>query len=111
MSWLFVTSVNGLIPESTREFTLDADGSSLNLFIVYKRNQFFIYENRCPHTGVSLNWQPDVFFDFQNMFIQCSTHGALFQYQDGLCIRGPCLGDSLRKLVFKLENDNIYVQV
>jgi len=111
MSWIFVTPVNAIIPETTRQFTIDADGRSLDLFIVFRKNQFFIYENRCPHTGVNLNWQPDVFFDYQDIFIQCATHGALFQYHDGLCIRGPCLGDRLRKLPFKTENGAIYVQV
>ena len=28
----------------------------------------------------------------------CATHGAIFEVDTGLCIDGPCIGDSLRSL-------------
>ena len=36
--------------------------------------------------------------DADNLFIQCSTHGALFKPGSGECIAGPCQGDSLAAL-------------
>jgi nitrite reductase/ring-hydroxylating ferredoxin subunit len=27
--------------------------------------------------------------------IQCTQHGAMFQLNDGLCVYGPCVGESL----------------
>jgi nitrite reductase/ring-hydroxylating ferredoxin subunit len=56
------------------------------------------YLNRCPHMGVELNWKPGCFMDVDNLFLQCSTHGALFKPQDGECIAGPCQGDALTEL-------------
>jgi nitrite reductase/ring-hydroxylating ferredoxin subunit len=30
--------------------------------------------------------------------LQCHAHGALFEKHTGLCIAGPCVEDSLRRL-------------
>lgn len=56
------------------------------------------YVNKCPHMGVELNWMPGRFMDIDNLFLQCSTHGALFKPGDGECIAGPCQGDVLTAL-------------
>ena len=46
-----------------------------------------------------------------NMFIQCSTHDALFEIDTGLCIAGPCVGDSLDAVDLIIENGQISVQL
>ncbi|MFO7604032.1 MAG: Rieske 2Fe-2S domain-containing protein, partial [Gammaproteobacteria bacterium] len=56
------------------------------------------YRNQCPHTGVALNWQEDVFLDSRDELIQCAMHGALFVPETGRCIWGPCQGQVLQKL-------------
>lgn len=56
------------------------------------------YLNQCPHMGVELNWKPGSFMDSDNLFLQCSTHGALFKPRDGECVAGPCQGDALTPL-------------
>ena len=67
------------------------------------------YQNSCPHTGVSLNWAPNQFLDLDERFIQCGMHGALFEPATGLCIRGPCLGQSLQRLPVRVIDEQIYV--
>ncbi len=71
----------------------DIDG-----FVVNWQDTFFAYQNSCPHTGASLNWTPNQFFDLDLRFLQCGMHGALFEPDSGLCVRGPCLAQSLRQL-------------
>eukprot|EP01079_Euglenida_sp_SAG-EU17-18_P008448 gene8448-biopygen1364 len=41
-------------------------------------------------SGVPLNIVPNEFLDFEHQHLCCSTHQALFQPADGLCIDGPC---------------------
>jgi nitrite reductase/ring-hydroxylating ferredoxin subunit len=48
------------------------------------------FVNRCPHQGTELDWQPGEFFEEAGLYLICSTHGALFQPESGLCIAGPC---------------------
>ncbi len=96
------------IPEgTTKGFSLTTDNNVQDIFIVNRDNQFYGYENHCPHTGVNLNWQPDIFMDFDNNYIQCSVHGARFNVESGLCVWGPCVNQSLKKIEIEVHNGNI----
>ena len=81
----------------------------IQCFLVYQNHHVFSYINRCPHTGVNLDWMPHQFLDNNNELIQCATHGALFTIDDGLCIRGPCVGDRLQKVENVIVNNDIYL--
>ncbi|MGO1502642.1 MAG: Rieske (2Fe-2S) protein [Marinobacter sp.] len=69
------------------------------------------YLNQCPHMGVELNWMPGRFMDIDNLFLQCSTHGALFKPGDGECIAGPCQGDALTALDLREHQGNLEVRL
>ena len=90
------------IDDITEEGAKGFDLGSRKLFAVRKQGQIYLYENRCPHKGVPLEWMPDTFLDFDKQFIQCATHGALFTIDQGLCIAGPCNGASLKPVAFDL---------
>ncbi|WP_455200166.1 Rieske (2Fe-2S) protein [Kaarinaea lacus] len=109
MSWILLTDTASISAGNAQEFVVDTAFGPLELFVVNDNQQFYAYENRCPHTGVNLNWQPDQFFDIDNKFLQCSTHGALFRTTDGYCVRGPCAGSRLESIPLKVENGSIYI--
>ncbi len=77
------------------------------VFAVKKNNQIYVYENSCPHLGIQLEWQTDQFLDSEGSLIQCSTHGALFKIEDGECLSGPCLGQSLIALNFTINDQQM----
>jgi nitrite reductase/ring-hydroxylating ferredoxin subunit len=58
---------------------------------------------------VTLNWMPDQFLDLEGRYIQCATHGALFRFEDGLCLAGPCPGKRLEPVPFNLVGSKIYI--
>ncbi len=70
----------------------------LKLVAIRKDDRVHVYENRCPHRGVPLEWLPDQFLDISGSLIQCATHGALFLIDTGECVTGPCAGQALRAL-------------
>ena len=78
------------------------------MFVVHKDGQFFGYYNICPHTGASLDWQPDQFLDLDKALIQCATHDALFVIDTGFCVSGPCQGESLHIITLTIMDDVIY---
>ena len=78
-----------------RGFTIRHGGRDFELFLIQKDGRRHAYLNRCPHTGVNLDWTPDRFRDWTGRLIQCATHGALFRIEDGYCVAGPCAGRSL----------------
>lgn len=90
-----------------REFEIHLGEETVSGFILHWQGRWYAYRNRCPHTGVSLNWLPDQFFDIGREYVQCSMHGALFRPADGFCIRGPCLGRSLESLSLILRGDEV----
>jgi len=88
-------------------FSTDLDANTQDIFIVNRDNKFYGYKNSCPHTGVNLNWQPDVFMDFDDFYIQCAVHGARFEVESGLCVWGPCNGLYLEEIKLEINNSKI----
>lgn len=87
--------IDEIAANSARGFTIAGGSGPVKIFIVNSNHEFHAYENRCPHTGVNLDWRADQFLDNSNTLIQCATHGALFRIVDGYCIYGPCANQSL----------------
>jgi nitrite reductase/ring-hydroxylating ferredoxin subunit len=83
--------------------------SGASLFAVKKDDQLVLYYNRCPHLGTPLEWEEDRFLDADGALIQCSTHGALFQIEDGYCLVGPCKGKSLHAMPFEIMGGMIMI--
>jgi nitrite reductase/ring-hydroxylating ferredoxin subunit len=67
------------------------------------------YVNRCPHAGTELDWQPGEFFEEAQLYLVCSTHGALFEPSTGYCVAGPCRGASLSKLPVREEDGQVFL--
>ena len=80
-----------------------------NIFAVKKNNIIYVYENKCPHLNIELEWLEDQFLDSEKEYILCSTHGALFKIEDGLCVSGPCEGQTLTPIRIKIDNDWVFI--
>ncbi len=96
---------NELTEGQSRGFEL----AELKLLVVRREGQVYAYQNRCPHRGIPLEWQPDQFLDHSNSLIQCATHGALFLIESGECVAGPCSGQSLEALNCREDADGIWI--
>lgn len=95
--------------DRTKQYVVTHLGKTRDLFVVNYRGGYLAYENRCPHTGVNLNWQDDQFLSYDNTHLQCSVHGALFRIHDGYCVWGPCARMSLTALNVELDNGMLAV--
>jgi nitrite reductase/ring-hydroxylating ferredoxin subunit len=84
-------------------------GKSRVIVVRTARDSVRAYLNRCPHLGVPLNWTDDDFMDSDGSLIRCSTHGALFEPDSGLCLVGPCRGEHLWQLDCQLQDDQIVI--
>ena len=99
------------IPEQqAKGFDIQTSSGVRHIFLVNLKNQLYGYINRCPHTGVNLDWMPDQFLDSSGILIQCATHGALFRIEDGLCTFGPCSGDTLTPVTLKIQDNCVFFQ-
>lgn len=109
--WRCLIDLHALSDPGAKGIQSDDIGGDGELLVVRKGSQVYVYANHCPHTGVSLNWMPDQFLDINSKYIQCSTHGALFGIEDGLCVRGPCVGRSLTAIPIMLEGTKVMVKI
>ena len=86
---------NELVEGQSRGFVLP----QIPVLAVRRDGVPYLYENRCPHRGIALEWLPDQFLDSSGSLLQCATHGALFLIESGECVAGPCAGQGLRPLI------------
>ncbi len=71
-------------------------GEALFLGFVVRRGEGVAgYVDRCPHAGMPLALAPDRYLTAAGDLILCSSHGALFRTEDGVCVGGPCAGKAL----------------
>lgn len=96
------------IPErEARAFDTD-DGRTI--FITQRDGSYYAYNNLCPHLQTELEFLENQFLDRDGEYIECSTHGALFNVENGECISGPCQGDFLEKIKIDVHSDGgIYI--
>ena len=86
-----------------------APGGFTGLFAVRHGADVVVYVNACPHLGVPLDWMPDRFLSGDGRRIVCATHGAEFRIADGLCLRGPCLGGRLERVMIEVKDGAVLV--
>ena len=71
-------------------FTAMVNDKAQMVLAVRKGHQIFVYINSCPHIGTPLDFHSGKFLSREKKHILCSTHGALFEIENGHCIFGPC---------------------
>jgi nitrite reductase/ring-hydroxylating ferredoxin subunit len=78
------------------------------LVVVRWDEQVFGYINTCPHTPVQLDGRsPGQFFNSERSHLMCEKHGALFEVDTGMCLDGPCEGESLTPLSLEVVDGNV----
>jgi nitrite reductase/ring-hydroxylating ferredoxin subunit len=68
--------------------------SGYQVILVKQGDTVHAWRNRCPHVGVNLDWGDGRCKTGDNE-LTCMMHGAIFAADTGLCLAGPCAGDSL----------------
>lgn len=90
-------------------FTVGTSQNPVAAFVVRYRGRVYGYVNRCAHVWVELDWQPGEFFDASGLYLICSSHGAVYLPDTGLCVGGPCKGRSLAKLSIEELDGQVYL--
>lgn len=108
-----VCSAKSIARGSAKAFRLsrlDETGTTRPFSIAIIRteaNGFFGYINTCPHEGVWLNIGAGEFFSPDRRFLKCGRHGAIFEIETGLCVDGPCKGQSLEPVALAVIDEEV----
>lgn len=100
---------------ATDDYPLDANSSTSvtvdgrQFLLLRKGSELLLYENRCPHTGETLDPMGGSLLDAGGELITCQRHGAQFLCSSGECVAGPCLGESLTPVSFTAVGGQIYL--
>lgn len=69
-----------------------------------------VYVNRCPHFSVSLDYRPSEFCTYRGKYLMCAHHSAVFRFEDGHCIDGPCKGAHLESVAVECVDGHVILQ-
>ncbi|MFT4520284.1 MAG: nitrite reductase/ring-hydroxylating ferredoxin subunit [Halioglobus sp.] len=94
------------IPDNSTS-SVDCDGRLL--LVVKRAGEVFIYDNRCPHTGDTLDPMGGSVASDDGLLIKCQRHAAEFISDTGECVAGPCQGEHLEPVAFTLSGDDVYL--
>lgn len=104
-----IAKVDELAPGSVKKFWLICQKYRFDAFLINDRGSFHAYVNRCRHMPTPLDFVRDEFLSDDGRFLRCYTHGALYEFATGLCVDGPCKGESLYRLPVRVDRDDVLV--
>ncbi len=104
-----VGSASELGDGATRKFQVRCGDGRREAFVIRWEGLLHAYVNRCCHIPMTLDWIENQFLSSDGRFLQCATHGALYEVESGLCVSGPPTGKALEALRVVVENDRILV--
>jgi nitrite reductase/ring-hydroxylating ferredoxin subunit len=107
----FVAVLGEVQHGQSKKFTLRRGARDVPALLVNFEGQHFAYINRCPHTGITLDWVDNKFFSSDERYLMCATHGAVFEPPTGECIWGPCLGLSLQTVPIEIYDGKVYARL
>src|SRR5919108_1243974 len=104
-----IAKVADLAPGSVKKFWLICQKYRLDAFLINDHGCFHAYVNRCRHMPTPLDFVRDEFLSDDGRFLRCYTHGALYEFSTGLCVDGPCKGETLFRLPVRIDHGEVLV--
>lgn len=101
--------VAGLADGQTVKFQFPGATRPREGFLARFRGHLVAYENRCRHLPVKLDAEGDGFFSPSRDYLVCHAHLATYDPLTGLCVRGPCEGESLVPLRIEVVDGEVWL--
>jgi len=105
-----VARVEDVEPGEVKKFSIICQKYRVAGFLVNDGGRFHAYVNRCRHMPTPLDFIRDQFVSEDGRYLMCYTHGALYERGTGLCISGPCEGESLYRLPVCIDQGDVLVR-
>lgn len=109
VEWIAVCRLSEIGDPGARGFAFGSLERPREGFVVRRGAAAWAWLNVCPHAGRQLNWKPDAFLTKDRRLIMCSSHGAVFEPDTGLCVGGPCPGRRLTAIRCEIRDGVVMV--
>ena len=86
------------------EIEMSVDGIAESVILHRDGDAVRGWLNICPHAGRRLEVSPGQFIKTGDGLLMCAVHGATFELIDGLCVGGPCRGQTLAKVELRVRD-------
>lgn len=83
------------------------NGGNGSLLVARKGQQAWAYHNSCPHFSVRLDYHPGQLCTYRGNLLMCAHHSAMFRFEDGICIDGPCKGAALQPVAIQVVSGDV----
>jgi nitrite reductase/ring-hydroxylating ferredoxin subunit len=90
---------------TTKKFWLQCGDREIEAFVVLHQGEHHAFVNQCRHVPMTMDWVENQFLTEDRCYVQCATHGALFEPSTGLCVEGPPAGKSLIRVPLDWDGD------
>ncbi len=102
--------LDALLPDALHETDALVDGDAQSLLLHRDADsRVRAWLNVCPHAGRRLDWSPGQFLRSKDGLLVCAVHGASFDLGNGLCVAGPCRGESLREVAVHCVDGEVWL--
>ncbi len=108
---IVVCRADALAEMRTVKFVIGSGKPAREGFVIRHRGELYAYRNECRHIPMTMDWVENRFVSRDGCWIQCATHGALYEIASGRCVAGPPSGHSLHRLPVAVEDGDIVVRV
>jgi nitrite reductase/ring-hydroxylating ferredoxin subunit len=108
---IVVCRADALGENETAKFAIGSEKNGPEGFVVRHKGELHAWRNECRHVPMTMDWVENRFLSRDKCWIQCATHGALYDIATGLCVAGPPAGKSLHRLAVSVEDGNVVVRV
>ncbi|MCX4149803.1 MULTISPECIES: Rieske 2Fe-2S domain-containing protein [Paraburkholderia] len=103
----FLCALDDIPDGGALEIAADQAGAP-GIVVVRRGDDAWAYRNVCPHFSIPLNYEPNTFWAYDAELLMCAHHSAMFRFEDGQCIDGPCHGAALTRVAIRIEQRNIF---
>lgn len=106
----FLCQTGDIGENQVKEFRFGGNSPfAFRMFLYNDGRAIRAYRNACPHFDVPLNHVPGEVFTADRRHFLCMTHHAMFEPCSGLCVQGPCVGESLEVIPLRREGEQLLV--
>ncbi len=100
--------IKNISPDTWHEFSLQLDSGLTSILLMLTGDKYQGFKNLCPHQGRRMDYSLVKFLTTPQGNIVCPAHGAEFKPDSGLCVNGPCLGESLQEVHIEVNEGFVF---
>jgi nitrite reductase/ring-hydroxylating ferredoxin subunit len=108
---IVVCRADALGDKQTAKFKIGSGKNAREGFVIRWQGELHAWRNECRHVPMTMDWVENRFLSRDGCWIQCSTHGALYEAATGLCVAGPPAGRHLHRLPVSVEDGQVVVRI